>query len=204
MDLVTKDTKEMMTCMICWQTFDCSGNSSPRLDTIKKHHKRKHDELRGYDVSRKKLIIRKYVKEKEESQNEMTKLTTPDWLSKVAPYKMAFIIGQYKRPFSDCQMLMEFAMSADPNSPVFARMRSSRQTVTRGMVNIHDYIVKKYTMMSIVHCFGLQWLMNDRLICHRAADFVCSIVNIAKKCVQTQFLAVEPLEGHPKFRKYNF
>ena len=57
MDFVMKDTKEMMTCMICWQTFDCSGNSSPRLDTIKKHHKRKHDEMKGYDSVGKKWLV---------------------------------------------------------------------------------------------------------------------------------------------------
>ena len=23
-----------MTCMICWQSFDCSGSSGPKLDTV--------------------------------------------------------------------------------------------------------------------------------------------------------------------------
>ena len=69
-----------MRCMICWQCFDCSGPAGPKLDTIKKHHKRKHEELKGYKDSRKKMIIRKYTKQIEEAQKDVT---NPTWLTKV-------------------------------------------------------------------------------------------------------------------------
>ena len=95
----------MMTCMICWQTFDCSSRAGPRLDTIKKHHKRRHNDLKGYDDARKRLLIRKNTREKEESQKDMEKLTTPDWLTKVAPFKLAFIIGQYKTQYLTAKCL---------------------------------------------------------------------------------------------------
>ena len=99
---------------------------------------------------------------------------------------MAFIIGQYKQPLSDCQMLMEFAMSADPNSPVFARMHSSRQTVTRRMVNIHDYIMKEIhnDVNSSLFWSAMTDETTDSSVTEQLILYV-RFVNIAKKYVQT-------------------
>ena len=105
MDFLEDNKKPMMRCMICWQSFDCSGRGRARLDTIKKHHKRKHRDLDAFTDERKKLVTRKYTKQMEEAQKEMQKLTHPDWLAKVAPYKLAFVIGQRKKPLSDCDMI---------------------------------------------------------------------------------------------------
>ncbi len=54
----------------------------------------------------------------------------PNQLVKLAPYKLAFILNKHKRPFPSCSAFVEFASSADPNSGVFSRMPSSRETVT--------------------------------------------------------------------------
>ena len=54
-----------------------------------------------------------------------------DELIILAPYKLAFIIGKHKMPFSTCSAFMEFSRCADPNSAVFSRMPASRDTITR-------------------------------------------------------------------------
>ena len=38
---------------------------------------------------------------------------------KVASFKLAYVIGQHKKPLSDCAHYVEFAKSADPNSSIW-------------------------------------------------------------------------------------
>ena len=42
-----------------------------------------------------------------------------DELTILAPYKLAFVLGKHKMPFSSCSAFLEFARFADPNSVVF-------------------------------------------------------------------------------------
>ena len=46
-------------------------------------------------------------------RNSLTRALRPDQLSKLAPYKLAFVIGKHKMPFSICDAFLEFSRSAD-------------------------------------------------------------------------------------------
>ena len=66
----------------------------------------------------------------------------PNPLVQIAPYKLAFVIGKHKMPFSSCDAFLEFARNCDPNSFVFKRMAGSRDTVTRRSQEIHQKVLR--------------------------------------------------------------
>ena len=75
-------------------------------------------------------------------RSTLTAAIEPDALIKLAPYKLAFVIGKHKMPFSSCNAFLEFAKCADPNSSVFTGMAGSRDTVTRRSQEIHQALLR--------------------------------------------------------------
>ena len=75
-------------------------------------------------------------------QATIRKATRPSELVKLAPYKLAFIINKRKFPFNSCSAFAEFAANADPESVVFSRMPSSRDTITRRTQDIHSNVLR--------------------------------------------------------------
>lgn len=76
--------------------------------------------------SKKAFLIRKFDSEKSKQKECMDKALIPNKAVAAAPYKLAFMITKHKMPFNKCEAIVDFARSADPESPVFARMSNSR------------------------------------------------------------------------------
>ena len=98
-------TKEQMTCMICKQLFD-TLKTGPKLDTIRKHLKRKHQDLKGFDLARKRLIVRRYEADAVKEKDSLTKMLNPAFDLKAAPYKLAFVIAQKSYPCLRVRLLL--------------------------------------------------------------------------------------------------
>ena len=63
--------------------------------------------------------------------------------AKLASYKLDFVVGKHKKQLSDCEHYVEFARAADPDSQVLKQMVCSRTSITRRLVQIHDFLKKE-------------------------------------------------------------
>ena len=95
-------------------------------------------------------------------------------------------------------MLVKFAMSADPHSPIFPSMNSSRQTVTRRMVDIHRFLIKETRddVSSSLFWSAMTDETTDSSVIEQVITYV-RFVNVANKSIETRFLGVDPINGHP-------
>ena len=131
-----RESQEMI-CMVCHLRMRCV-----RSDTVGKHFTRVHKDLRLYYLTERRkvqLSYMKYCSAVQNSRRNLKKYLDPAKLASLASYKLAFVIAQRKKTFSDCNMCVEFASAADPLSKVFTNMASSRRTVVRRM-NIFLYM----------------------------------------------------------------
>ena len=92
--------KSSMICMLCHKRLE-----SLKVDTIKKHHQRFHQDLNitTCSTSKKKLLIIKYETEKQKQQGQLQKFLDPQRKVALASFKLAYVIGQNKKPLSDCE-----------------------------------------------------------------------------------------------------
>ena len=112
-------------------------------DTVTKHFNRVHKDIKSYSLTEKCKVELGYMKhhnEIEKSSQKLRQFFDPTKLAALAPYKLAYVIAQHKKTFSDCEMCVEFALTADPHSEVFTNMGSSRCTIVRRMKDIYCYI----------------------------------------------------------------
>lgn len=187
--------KKQMICMLCLKRFD-----SMKLDTIKKHHKSRHNSLNPtqFTSSRKRLLIMKYESEQRQQQGQIQQLLDPQKKVALATYKLAFIVGKHKKPLSDCEHYVEFAKAADPDSEVFKQMASSRTTITRRIVEIHAFL-KKELRDEICRALFWSYILDESTDKSVAEEVIlyARFVNITSKKIVTRFLAVSPVQGHP-------
>ena len=187
--------KNCMFCMLCHKRLD-----SMKVDTMKKHHRRFHCDLNiaVCPASRKKLLILKYETEKRKQQGQLQSFLDPQRKVALASYKLAYVIGQNKKPLSDCEHFVAFAKAADPDSEVFKQMPSSRSTVTRRMVDIHSFL-KREVKEDICKALFWSYMLDEST--HKSVTeeviLYARFVDVAKGEIVTKFLAIAPLVGHP-------
>ena len=185
--------KNQMICMLCHKRF-----KSLKLDTIKKHHRSQHLGVVEYPSSKKRLFVLKYEAEQNKQQGQLRGFLDPQRKIALASYKLAYIVSQTKKPISDYEHYVEFAMAADPDSDVFKQMASSRRTINRKTIEIHGFL-KRELRDDI--CKALFWSYvldesTDKSVTEEVIVYA-RFVNIAKGEVITRFLAVAPVQGHP-------
>ena len=95
------------------------------------------DSVDSMTLDAKKKLKEKYLSDMKKGQDQVQQFLGPQDMITTAPYKLAYTIAKHKMPFSSCDAFIEFAKAADPDSVVFQKMASSRQTVTRRSVVIH-------------------------------------------------------------------
>ena len=123
----------------------------------------------------------------------------PNQLVKLAPYRLAFVINKHKMPFSSCSAFIEFASSAHPNSFVFSRMSSSRETVTRRTQDIHCNILKPDTIQQVKN--ALYWSIivdesTDSATKEQMGMYV-RFVSVKRQMIVEDFLEMKLILGHP-------
>ena len=114
-----------MICILCQERMKAKSSTAVR------HLERKHVTAKSFPTDKKQRLVNQFECMYARQKNSLTRALRPDQLSKLAPYKLAFVIGTHKMPFSTCDAFLEFYRSADPNSPVISRMAGSRDTVTK-------------------------------------------------------------------------
>lgn len=76
-------------------------------------------------------------------QSVLKKAATPNELTQLAPYKLAFTLAKYKMPFKACAAFTNFAKAADPESAVFKNMAASRNTIAAKTVELYKKVILK-------------------------------------------------------------
>ena len=190
-----RESQEMI-CMVCHLRMRCV-----RSDTVNKHFSRVHKDLRLYSLAERRKIqlsYMKYCSAVQSSRRNLKKYLDPAKLASLAPYKLAFIIAQHKKPFSDCNMCVEFASAADPLSKVFSNMASSRRTVVRRMNDIFLYMkdelkdeIQKAMFLGILADESIDTAVSEQLILYMR------YVDISKEAIITRFAGIQKVEGHP-------
>ena len=151
-----------------------------------------------YPTSKKRLLVLKYEAEQKKQQGQLLGFLDPQRKIALASYKLAYIFSQNKKPLSDSEHYVEFAMAADPDSDVFKQIASSRRTITRKTIEIHGFLKRELTDDI---CKALFWSYmldesTDKFVTEEVIVYA-RFVNIAKGEVMTRFLAVAPVPGHP-------
>ena len=125
--------------MIC---IHCQEHLRTKSSTASRHIERKHPSSLSYTTEKRMRLIRQFESMYAKQRSTLTAAIEPDALVKLAPYKLAFVIGKHKMPFSSFNAFLEFAKCADPNSSIFTRMAGSRDTVTRQSQEIHQVLLR--------------------------------------------------------------
>ena len=97
--------------MVCIQ---CQEKMKAKSSTASRHLGRKHPTMASFSHEKKKRLVHLY-----KSQIKNQQALNSDELTILAPYKLAFVLGKHKMPFSSCSGFLEFARFADPNSVLF-------------------------------------------------------------------------------------
>ena len=105
-----------MICILCQERMKVKSSTAVR------HLERNHATAKSLAMNKKHRLVKQFECMYARQRNSLTRALQPDQLSKLAPYKLAFVIGKHKMPFYTCYAFLEFSRSADPNSPVFSRM----------------------------------------------------------------------------------
>ena len=140
------DAEATVTEMIC---ILCQERMKAKSSTAVRHLERKHATAKSLPMDKKQRLVKQFECMYARQRNSLTRALQPDQLSKLAPYKLAFVIGKHKMPFSTCNAFLEFSRSADPNSPVFSRMAGSRDTVTKRTQEIHQGVLKPLLLQAV-------------------------------------------------------
>ena len=182
--------------MVCHLRMRCV-----RSDTVCKHFTRVHKDVKLYSLTEKRKVQLGYMKYQtalQKSRHTLRKYLDPAKLASLAPYKLAYVIAQHKKPFSDCSVCVEFAAAADPHSEVFANMASSRRTVVRRMIDICSYLkdelceeIQKAMFLSIMADESTDTAVSEQLILY------LRYVDIRSEEVVTRFAGISKIEGHP-------
>lgn len=183
-----------MQCIVCSTVL-----KSLKTSTIKRHIQRHHKESLCYPEHKKSFLIAKFDAEKKKQQNFMVKALTPNQAVALAPYVLAYTITKYKMPFNKCEAMVEFAKCADPQSKVFSRMPSSRQSITTKAVELHEKVLKTELKLCIEDSPFWSLMVDESIDSATQEQMVMYVryVDVMKKCISTKFLHLEQIRGHP-------
>ena len=115
----------MMMCIHCQEKMKAKSN------TAKRHLQRKHPSSLTFFTEKRERLIRQFEHMYSKQRSTLTAALEPDKLVKLAPYKLAFVLGKHKLPYSCCESFIEFARAADPTSSVFKMMAGSGDTIMK-------------------------------------------------------------------------
>ena len=102
------DETDMMMCIHCQEKMKAKSS------TAKCHLERKHPSSLTFSMEKRERLIRQFEHMYSKQKTTLTTALEPDKLVKLAPYKLVFVLGKHKLPYSCCESFIEFARAADP------------------------------------------------------------------------------------------
>ena len=89
--------------MICIQ---CQEHLRTKSSTASRHIERKPPSSLSYTTEKRMRLIRQFKSMYAKQRSTLTAAIEHDALVKLAPYKLAFVIGKHKMPFSSCNAFL--------------------------------------------------------------------------------------------------
>ena len=102
-----------MICMLC------NEKMKAKCSTAARHQDRKYANSKTFTQGKRMCIIKVFESNQKRQQAIIRRAIKPQPLTRLAPFKLAFVINNRKMPFNSCQAFIEFASNADLNSHVF-------------------------------------------------------------------------------------
>ena len=127
------------------------------------------DSVDSVTLDAKKKLKEKYHSDMKKGRDRVQQFLGPQDLIKTAPYKLAYTITKHKMPFSSCDAFIEYAKAADPDSVVFQKMASSRQTITRKSVDIQQKMIRADVVSDVMCCWNNKERLNPKLFIQRCS-----------------------------------
>lgn len=182
--------------MVCIQ---CREKMKVKSSTASRHIDRKHPTMASFSHEKKKRLVHLYESRLKDQQAILQSALNSDELTILAPYKLAFVIGKHKMPFSSCLAFLEFARCADPDSVVFSRMPASRDTITRRTQDLHQQVLKPAVVQGVKQSPYWSLIADESTdsSTHEQLSLFVRYINLQEQKVVEEFLEMKRIVGHP-------
>lgn len=182
--------------MVCIQ---CEEKMKAKTSTASRHISHKHPTTSSFSQEKRKRLLNLYENQKKSQHAILQSAFTSDELTVLAPYKLAFLLGKHKMPFSSCSVFVNFAKCADPKSVVFQRMPASRDTITKRTQDIYRQVLKPAVIQGVNS--SPYWSLiadesTDTSTQEQLSLFV-RYINLNNKRIVEEFLELKRIVGHP-------
>ena len=192
--LVEYDKKsDTCTCLKC----------DKKIETVKKyslqrHLESTHPETKDWSIGKKKLFVEKAKQKNKQMQASLIQAFVPSKLPQLASYKLGFTLAKHHKPLAFGEAVVEWAAASDPNSKIFKAMPKSRQTLTRRVSQIANFIqtqTKNGVQMS--PGWAIQMDESTDKGDHAQAILYVRFVDFESCSILTKFLTILRVEGNP-------
>ena len=182
--------------MVCIQ---CQEKRKVKSSTASRHIGRKHPTMASFSNEKKKRLVHLYESQIKNQQAILQSALNSDELTILAPYKLAFVLGKHKMPFSSCSAFLEFARCADPKSVVFSRMPAGRDTITRRTQDLHQRVLKPTVVQGVKKSPYWSLIADESTdsSTHEQLSLFVRYINLQEQKVVEEFLEIKRIVGHP-------
>ena len=174
-----------------------------RIDTVKKYNLQRHCEnmhpdTKEWSDEKRKQFVQQAKQKLKQMQQCLSQTFVSSTLPQLASYKLGFTLVKHHKPLAFGEAITEWAISSDPESKVFQTMPKSRQTLTRRVSEMVDFIqTGNLAMIRSSPCWGIQ--MDEST---DKSDFAQAIIysryaDMESCCITTRFLTILRVEGSP-------
>ena len=134
--LVTYDSKsDACTCLKCHKTLD-----TVKKYTLQRHNTKMHPDTIDWSREKRKIFVEQQKSKVKKMQCCLGGICVPSRLPNLASYKLGLTLVQHNKALSFGETVVEWAQSCDPDSKVFKEIPKSRQTLTRRVTELANFI----------------------------------------------------------------
>ena len=192
--LVVYDKKnDTCTCLKC----------NNKIETVKKyalqrHCESVHPDTKDWSSSKHKLFVEHAKHKLKQMQQSLAHTLIPSKLPLLASYKLGFTLVKQQKALSLGEAVVDWAASSDPESKIFKSMPKSRQTLTRRVSEIGNFIQGEITnSVKLSLCWGIQMDESTDKADHCQVIMHSRFANMESCCISTNFLTILRIERSP-------
>lgn len=182
--------------MIC---IHCQELMKAKSSTAKRHLQRKHPFSISFSTEKKERLVRQFERMYSKQKSTMVAALEPEIMVKLAPYKLAFVLGKHKLSFSSCESFLEFARAADPSSIIFKRMAGSRDTVTKRSQEIQRSVLMPNIVRAVNESPCWSMMVDESIDSSTMEQLGVYVryIDLEKCKLREDFLEMKRVSGHP-------
>lgn len=157
-----------------------------------------HPEVLTWSLERRKLFISQAKHKLKKINETLTSSLQPAALLGESTYKLGMTLVKHHKPVSFAEPMVNWAALCDPESRIFKNMPKSRQTISRRILDLSQYIESE-TLSGLHEAPAWSLLMDESMDSADHAQVVLYVryPDITNECVVTKFLTILRVEGSP-------